>query len=78
MSRRTVQKNIKNDLWIGLARPDVVGEDGVEGARAEAVQGLQVGGEGVAAALQAHQARHGGVHQAAQRRQRQEPQVGQD
>jgi hypothetical protein len=77
MSRRTVQKIIKNYLRIGLAGPDVVGEDGVEGARAEAVQGLQVRVEGVGA-LQAHQARHGGVHQAAQRRQRQEPQVGQN
>jgi len=76
--RKTKEKLIENDLWIGLARPDVVGQDGVEGAGAEAIQGLQVGGEGVGAALQAHQARHGGVHQAAQRRQRQEPQVGQD
>ncbi len=61
---------MENDLWVGLARPDVVGQDSVEGARAEAVQGLQVRGEGVGATLQAHQARHGGVHQAAQRRQR--------
>ncbi len=78
LNTKQYEKIIENDLWIGLAGPDVVGEDGVECARAEAVQGLQVGGEGVGAALQAHQARHRGVHQAAQRRQRQEPQVGQD
>ena len=65
-------------LGGALTGPHIVRQKRVVGARTEAVQRLQVGGEGGAVRLQGHQPRHRRVHGGTQRRDGQEAEVGQD